>query len=695
MRFRVGVDIGGTFSDLVVLADDGRVSTLKVSSAPERLMAGLGAGLRGLLGEAGLAAGEAAVVVHGTTTATNAILEYRGARTGLITTRGFRDVLEIRRLRVGRLYDLGWEKPEPLVPRRLRFEVAERLNADGEVVTPLDLGGARRAVEVLVAGGVEAIAVSLLHAYANGEHERRIGEIVAERAPGMHLSLSHEVLPEAGEYERTSTTVLNAYVAPVLDRYLGTLERALSEVGLEGPLLMMQSNGGVMRAATARERPINVVESGPAAGVVAALQLARSAGYPNVITIDMGGTTAKASIVEDGRAFQMTEYEVGAGINAGSRLFKGGGHLLRVPALDIAEVGSGGGSLIRVDAGGGLRVGPESAGAQPGPVCYGLGNQQPTLTDANLILGYLNPTHLLGGTMAIDADAAARALWEQVARPLGLELLEAAYGAHLVAVSSMVRVARAVSTERGRDPRRCTLVAFGGNGPVHGAEVARLLGIRQVVIPAWPGLFSALGLLFAEPRHELVQAHRRPLADARVEELADGLESLERAARTRLAAEGYPAASATFERLLDLRYRGQSSELRIPLGDHVGDGAIERVAERFQEEHAQVYGHQDRVDRIEVVNLRLVARAHADPPPDRLSDVRGERADDRRARTAYFGREHGPRETAVVGRAQLGARARPGPLIVEEYDATTVVPPDWTGRLDRFGNIVLELGGPS
>jgi N-methylhydantoinase A len=373
MRYRVGIDIGGTFSDLVVLTSDGRAFTLKVSSAPERLVEAVVGGLASLLTQAELRPAAAEAVVHGTTVATNAILEYRGARTGLITTRGFRDVLEIRRLRVGRLYDLAWEKPEPLVPRRLRREVTERLAADGSVVTPLDRAEAARVVDGLAEVGIEALAVSLVHAYADGAHERQIGQLVAARAPGLHLSLSHELLPESGEYERTSTTVINAYVGPVVDRYLGGLEAALGRAGLEAPLLMMQSNGGVMRAGTARRQPIQVIESGPAAGVVAALELARRAGLPNVVTVDMGGTTAKASILEDGRAFQISEYEVGAGINAGSRLFRGGGHLLRVPALDIAEVGAGGGSLARVDRGGGLRVGPESAGADPGPVCYGLG----------------------------------------------------------------------------------------------------------------------------------------------------------------------------------------------------------------------------------------------------------------------------------------------------------------------------------
>ncbi|MCC7367846.1 MAG: hydantoinase/oxoprolinase family protein [Chloroflexi bacterium] len=688
MRYRVGIDIGGTFSDLVVMDEAGRVSTLKVSSAPDAVIAGLVDGLRDLQRQAGLAPADAVAVVHGTTAATNAILEYRGARTTLIATRGFRDILEIRRLRVGRLYDLGWDKPKPLVPRRLRFEVAERLDIAGNVVEPLAADDAAQVVDAALATGPEAVAVVLLHSYANPDHERRLGELLAQKAPGLFVSLSHEVLPEIGEYERTSTTVINAYVGPIADRYLGALEQGLEAGGVRAPLLMMQSNGGVIRASTARKRPAQVVESGPAGGVVAAVRLARQCGVPNLITVDMGGTTAKASIVEDGRPFQVAEYEVGAGISVGSRMFKGGGHTLRVPALDIAEVGAGGGSLLRVDPGGGLRVGPESAGAVPGPVCYGLGNEQPTLTDANLVLGYLNQMHLLGGTLPIDGAAAHRAMQEHVAGPLGLDLLPAAYGAHQIAVSNMVRVARAVSTERGRDPRRCTLVAFGGNGPVHAAEVARQLDISEVIVPPWPGLFSAFGLLAAETRHEVSQANRQTLAGRTRADLEAGFADLERAARATLREEGHLDAVIQVERLLDLRYRGQSSELRVPIAD---DGLLDDVAaiaSAFEDEHERTYGYRDAADRVEIVSFRLVARvgvqlptAQAEPRP--IAEAT--------SRLAYFGRVHGALATPVIGRGDLDSVARPGPLIVEEYDATTIVPPDWTVRLDEHANIRLTV----
>ncbi|MFN8633182.1 MAG: hydantoinase/oxoprolinase family protein [Chloroflexota bacterium] len=687
MRYRVGIDIGGTFSDLVIMDEVGRVSTLKVPSAPDRVIAALVDGLQVLQRQAGLASEDAIAVVHGTTAATNAILEYRGARTGLITTKGFRDILEIRRLRVGRLYDLAWDKPKPLVPRRLRHEVPERLDVNGAVVEPLDLAAAEQAIEALLADEPEAIAVVLVHAYANGEHERQLGASIAKRAPNVYLSLSHEVLPEIGEYERTSTTVVNAYVGPIADRYLGELESGLTGAGVQAPLLMMQSNGGVIRASTARRRPVQVVESGPAGGVVAAVRLARQCDAPNLITVDMGGTTAKASIVEDGHPFQVAEYEVGAGISVGSRMFKGGGHTLRVPALDIAEVGAGGGSLIRVDTGGGLRVGPESAGAVPGPVCYGFGNQQPTLTDANLVLGYLNQTHLLGGTLPIDGAAAHAALRERAAEPLGMDMLGAAYGAHQIAVSNMVRVARAVSTERGRDPRRCVLVAFGGNGPVHAAEVARQLGISDVIVPPWPGLFSAFGLLAAETRHEISQARRMQLAGLVPADLLAGFAELEESARTTLRGEGHADASISIDRLLDLRYRGQSSELRIatPGLEELED--VAEIAAAFEDEHQRTYGYRDGPERVEVVSFRVVARvAQQVPPPV----VEPRRSGTPASRSAYFGAEHGTLETPVLDRGDLPLDPLPGPLIVEEYDATTIVPPGWSARLDEHANIRLS-----
>ena len=751
--YRLGVDIGGTFTDLVLVAEDGTVATHKLPSTPDDYGRAIGEGVAALLEQANLPVGEARELVHGTTVATNAILEGRGAPTGLITTRGFRDTLEIGRLRYPRLYDLRWRKPTPLVPRRWRQEVRGRLDPRGNEVEPLDEDAVRQAIAFLRDEGVASLAVVLLHAYANDAPERRVAAIAREVAPGLPISLSSDVLPEIGEYERTSTTVVNAYLQPVVGRYLRGVERRLEAVGLRAPVLVMQSSGGVMSARAAAEHPIHVVESGPAAGVIAAQQLGARLGVPDAVTLDMGGTTAKASLVEDGALARATEYEVGAGLNVGNRLNRGAGYVLRVPAIDVAEVGAGGGSLVWLDQAGALHVGPRSAGAVPGPVCYGQGGEEPTLTDANLLLGYLNGEALLGGALPLDRDRAERAFREKVARPLGLDPLEAAHGVHRIAVASMVRVVRAVSSERGRDPRRFGLVAFGGNGPLHAAAVAAELGISRVVVPPWPGLFSAFGLLVAEPARHFSRTVLRPLAALAGSELEAVYAGLEARAREEMAREGLTAAGAGPEwcgadaaratapflrlaRSADLRYAGQSFELRV-----AADGPIAALAERFEAEHERTYGHRAAGDPIELVHARVTATWGAraggawpgqarpagepeDPrvggsvgggamgpepagsaPRDAPSTVhrpplpgpssRGQVEPARLSpRRAYFGPDLGLVDTPVLARAAVRDGPVPGPLIVDEYDATTLVPPGWTIRRDAMNNLVLEAGRP-
>jgi len=489
MTFRLGVDVGGTFTDLVLVGPDGRALTRKVLSSTANYAEAILSGTQALLADAGLGPEAIGEVIHGTTVATNAILERRGARTGLITTAGFRDLLEIGRLRLARLYDLDFERPTPLVPRRVRLEVTERMNHLGAVVTALDRRSVEAAVDRLVAEGVESIAVCLLHAYANPSHEQAVGAIVRERAPSVALTLSSDILAEMREFERTSTTVTNAYVMPVMARYLELLERELTRIGLRGPLLVMQSNGGVMTAEHGRRRPVHVIESGPAAGVIATAALARRIGEGNVISIDMGGTTAKASVIEAYEIKRTGEFEIGGSMSQGSRLYKGSGYLLRVPAIDIAEVGAGGGSIVSVDAAGALHVGPRSAGAVPGPVCYGLGGTEATLTDANVCLGYLHPERLPSG-LTLHAERARGAMTEQVAERLDLDLHEAAYGVYLLGCAGMARAVRAVTIERGRDPQEFTLIAFGGNGPLFAAEMARSLEIATVLVPPAPGVWS-------------------------------------------------------------------------------------------------------------------------------------------------------------------------------------------------------------
>ena len=498
---RIGIDIGGTFTDIVVLRADGSLHTKKVSSTVDDYSRAILTGLNAVLRASGLAPAEIAEIRHGTTVASNAILERKGARTGLIATEGFRDILEIRTLRMPRLYDMTWQKPPVLVPRYLRVTVDERLDAAGRVQRPLASADAERAVRRLLDEGVEAIAVCLLHAYANPVHERLLKDAIQRLAPDLPCAISSEVLPEIREYERTSTTVIDAYVQPVVRRYLRSLQQHLEATGVRAPLLLMQSNGGLTTIRSAAETPVHIVESGPAAGVVGAQALAAATGLPRIITLDMGGTTAKAALVEDGEVTRAAEYQVGGGIMTGSRLLTGAGYTLKVPAIDLAEVGAGGGSIIRVDAGGSLRVGPESAGAMPGPVCYDQGGEEPTVTDANVVLGYLNPEQLVGGEVPLNPARARAVLAARVAGPLGLELEHAAFGAHLVAASNMIRAIRAVSSERGRDPRGFTLVAFGGNGPLFAAGMAASLGIKRVLVPPVPGVFSSFGLLCARLEH--------------------------------------------------------------------------------------------------------------------------------------------------------------------------------------------------
>ena len=690
MSYRLGVDVGGTFTDLVLVSPSGVARTCKVLSTTANYAEAIITGIRELTALAGIPPRDIGEIIHGTTVATNAILERRGARAGLLTTEGFRDLLEIGRLRLSRLYDLDFERPAPLVPRRWRREIRERMNHRGEVVTPLDREGAAAAIDRLLAEGVESIAVCFLHAYANPTHETQVGAMIRERAPHVALTLSSEILPEMREFERTSTAVTNAYVMPVMGRYLASLEGELRKLEATATLLIMQSNGGVMTAEGGRQRPVHVIESGPAAGVIATAALARAIGAPNALSIDMGGTTAKASIIEGYEIKRTGEFEIGGSMSQGSRLNKGGGFLLRVPAIDIAEVGAGGGSIVSVDGAGALHVGPRSAGAVPGPVCYDQGGKEVTLTDANVTLGYLHPERLPSG-LRLNAEKARRAVAEQVATPLGIDLADAAHGVYLLGCAGMARAVRAVTIERGRDPREFTLVAFGGNGPLFAAEMARSLEIGTILIPPAPGVFSALGLLEAEVEHHLVKTFLRPLFGTKPSEIGAAVTELEREAETLLRGEG-SRAQVEIERAVDLKYQGQSFELTLPLRPPWTDEALRQLATSFGLEHERTYGHKAEGDPIQMVNLRLTARVLR--PVDRaviqLEEDRTVQGGDRRA---YFGPAHGEIATPVITRAALAAAPRPGPLLVDEYDATTLVPPGCAAHQDAHGNIVITTGG--
>jgi N-methylhydantoinase A len=687
---RVAADVGGTFTDIACLSADGELSTCKVPSTPDDYAQAIIEGIQTLTRSLGTSPDCLAEVLHASTVATNVILEGKGANTALVTTEGFRDVLELRRIRVPRLYEPLYEKPPPLVPRRRRYEVTERLDSKGAVVKPLDETQVRALAAVLASAGVEAVAISLLHAYANPAHERRVAELLRADLPGCFISVSSDVLPEIREYERTSTTVVNAYIGPVMWRYLRSLRERLAANGVRGRLLMMQSSGGTMDVEQVLAKPAAVVESGPAAGVVGAARLGARAGYKSLITFDMGGTTAKASLIEGGQVLSTDEYEVGGGISLSSQLAKGGGYALKLPVIDVSEVGAGGGSIVRLDVAGALKVGPDSAGAVPGPACYNKGGIEPTVTDASVVLGYLNPHALAGGTVPIESVRSRLAL-QKIASLLGMDLLEAAYGIHRLANSTMMRAVKAVSTYRGRDPRDYTLFAFGGNGGVHAAALAFELQMKSVIVPPAAGVFSAVGLLCADLETVRSAAFLRPLNAESMVEASHQYLALEQQALAELGVN----EGVTVRWRAELRYAGQGFELSVDLPRNAASGTdVFGLRERFEHEYRRTYGHELTNHRVDFVALRVIATV---PPqgPRTLSSTRRalRRAPTEPWRKAYFGREFGLIETPVIERRDLRANPQPGPLIVEEYEGTTVVPPHASAIRDEFDNIVITLGG--
>jgi N-methylhydantoinase A len=673
---RVGVDVGGTFTDVVHLAADGRTAVRKVLSTPPAY----DRAVVSAVGELARANGGIAEIVHGTTVATNAVLERRGSRTALVTTEGFRDVLELRRLRIPHMYDLFWRKPPPLVERRLRLELPERMAADGSVVVPLREEDVVPVAARLRELEVESVAVCLLHAYANPAHELLAGEVLARELPEATISLSSEILREQREYERSATTVVNAYVRPLMASYLESIRTGLDADGIEAPLQIMQSSGGVMTAADAAARPVFALESGPAAGVVAALGIAQRIGLGNAISFDMGGTTAKASLVEHGALTRGREYEVGGSLSAGSRLLRGSGELLRIPTIDIAEIGAGGGSIAWLDPAGGLNVGPRSAGADPGPACYGKGGVEPTVTDANVVLGYMPGAELADGEIAVSAERASEAL-RRVADPLGLSVEEAARGIHEIANALMTRALRSVSSEKGRDPREFALVAYGGAGPIHATGLAEELGVTTVLVPPLAGLFSAIGLLFARPEFHDV----RPCQlDARLADPAvvDALYvDMERSLRASLG----HLAEVEWVRTAELRYEGQSWEVEVA---HPAGEPMAQLVSRFEDEHERLYGVRGQADSP--VQLRAVRLAALGPHTagDALAPEVAAPPDRAATRTAVFG--DATFAVPVRTRASIGEAPEHGPLLVDEYDTTVVVRPRWTVRREpRTATLVL------
>ena len=687
-RIRIAVDIGGTFTDIALLTEAGVIHQSKISSSPADPSRAVVEGVAQLLAELSIPSEAIAEILHGTTVGSNTILQRKGAKTGLITTRGFRDILEIGRIRMPGMFDLTWDKPKPLVPRRHRMEVAERLAADGSLVEPLSEAGLLSAVETLVADGIEAVAIVFINSYRNPVHELEAEAIIRRHFPNLLVTTSCSVLPEIKEYERTSTTVVNAYLLAAMRDYLQKLEAGFRSIGIAAPILVMTSSGGMLAANVSCEKPVMVVASGPAGGVMGAARLGAARNDRDVIVFDMGGTTAKAVIIEDGRPTMTSEYEFRDGISTSSRFIKAGGYMLKVPAIDIAEVGAGGGSIAGIDKGGLLTVGPHSAGAVPGPVCYDLGNDKPTVTDANVVLGFINATSLAGGKLNIKRELSERSIREFVGKPLGISLEDAAHGVRAVANAAMARAIRAVTVERGRDPRDLTLMAFGGNGGVHAPDLARQLGIPRVVVPPMSGIFSALGMLASDIEHAALRTVSRCLDQMTVAELKAIKSDLQQQVAGQLASDGYFEDRTLFLWEADLRHEGQATELTVPFEGE----DFPQIRDRFVAEYLKTYGYRD-TTQIELMKVRVTGRGLRDNRLDFGNMQMAARAGSSQsgARLVSFARGQTAVSVEIVGRDMVGPCGRQGPLIIEEFDATTVVPPDARVHTDAIGCLVLEF----
>ncbi len=697
-RWRIGVDIGGTFTDLVMAEiDSGRICNEKVLTTPQDPSLGVLAGIDLILKNNGVAPADVDNVIHGTTLVANALIERKGVPTALVTTEGFRDVLQIGREWRYDIYDLFLTPVEPLVPRWLRFEVRERIGYDGGVIEPLDIAGLEQVAQQIAASGVEAVAVCFLHSFRRADHELQAKTILEARLPHVTVCVSSEVMPEIGEYERTATTVCNAYVQPLFRKYIGGLIQGLKQMGIYRDLYLMQSDGGTVHSRTAIEYPIRLVQSGPAGGVQATSLIGRLAGSRDILCFDMGGTTAKACLIDNGEPTVTTDFEVARL----QRFRKGSGIPLKLPAVDMIEIGSGGGSISRINRMGLIQVGPDSSSAVPGPACYGQGGADPTVTDADLILGYLDANAFLGGDMKLDRLAAEQALQERIAGPLGLSLTEAAFGIHETVNETMAQAAGIHALEKGKKASDYVMVPIGGAGPVHACHVAQKLGMRRVIIPVGAGVASAFGFLASPMSFQFVQASVSTLAQlelARVRELIHGLE---RKGRQLLVDSGLAQADCRVRVSAAMRYVGQGYEVEVPLaGIDASDGLPQRLAAEFDRCYAALYGRTEKDTPAEVVSWRVVVQG---PTPELTPTVASQIVSEATARDRAASARKGLRpafsaaqgrfaQTPVYDRYRLAPGARfDGPAIVEERESTVVVPDAAVVTVDGYRNLVIEL----
>jgi N-methylhydantoinase A len=681
MTYRLGVDVGGTFTDLVLYdVDSGRLEFAKTPSTPANQSVGVVNGVRQLIERLQIAPSAIKFFIHGTTVATNTLLERKGARTALIVTEGFRDVLHIGRQDRPRLHDWRVRRPAALIPRHLCYEARERVLYTGEVLQPLTPNAVEAVVAQVRASQVNAVAICLLHSYINPTHERALGAALIQTMPQLTVVLSSDILPEFKEYERMSTTAINAYIAPRMTNYLSALQRSIVAVGIDSDLYIMQSNGGVMAATTAMERPVHTILSGPAAGVIGSVALTQQAGELNTISVDMGGTSFDICLSYQGEVRRTRESEIG-------------GLPVKVPMVDIHTLGAGGGSIAWIDPGGALRVGPQSAGADPGPACYGRGGNQATVSDANLVLGRLSPDYFLGGRMPLDVELARRAITAHIAAPLGLSVEAAAEGIIRVVNATMIKGIRVVSVAKGYDPREFCLAAFGGAGPVHAAELANELSIPRVLVPIAPGVTSALGLLVADLRHDYVRTVLCLAQELAVDDLNRNYVEMEKEATGQMQREGVTSERLQLIRWADIRYLGQGYELEVPVAS--GTLTVAQLAEaleRFHQAHKRQYGYARPENPVQIVNLRLTALAPL-PQPRQVAEPLNGVVNPTRAlkgeRPVYF-QQHFV-ATAIYERAQLvPGDSVHGPAIIEQLDSTTLVWPAQRARVDAYRNLILE-----
>jgi N-methylhydantoinase A len=686
-RWRVGVDSGGTFTDICLFEEDeGRVEVWKVSSTPDDpsrgIAQGVEEGMRRVVPDAGdQPANLVSYFGHGTTVATNALIQHRGVATGLMTTEGFRDLLEIGRQKRPDLYDFFVDKPPTLVARDLRLEVKERVRHTGEIETGLDENAVRIAARKLREAQVRAVAICFLYSFVKPEHEKRAKEILLEEYPDVFVSASHEIAPEFREFERLSTVVVNAYLGPVMRNYIKRLAPRLEGLGMKVPPHLTQSNGGVIGFETAAAMPVRTVLSGPSTGVVGAQAVGRAAGFDDLITFDMGGTSTDVALLKGGQARLASEATVH-------------GYPLKAPMLDIHTVGAGGGSIAYVDSGGLLKVGPRSAGADPGPVCYGRGNTEPTVTDANVVLQTLNPTYLLGGRMKVRQDLARQAI-ERLADTLGLGVMETAQGIISVVTANMARAIRVISVQRGHDPRDYTLMAFGGAGPLHAVRLARELDIKRVLVPRNPGILCAMGLLLTDLRADFAATKLLPLEPASMPDMERALSTIAEQAQAWFEHEGIAADSRRVTRSVDMRYAGQNYELSVKLPDGpVTAATLDLLAQGFAEIHRRMYGFVATEDPVQLVTFRIEAIGLVSKATLKAHPLAGEDASAaiRERREVWLAEAQGLVSCPVYERDKLQpGNVFAGPAIVEQMDATTVVLPGMKARIDSYLNLILEL----